>query len=720
MSGINSLVAMKHSASFGAKESAWHGAIDPGAIDLENSVSLISEYVPEFDQKIARHDFGAITDSLMILFRDETVEEERSNALLKEFLALIIAYRDLGNPKEALHEMRRVWSVRQHRDLCLEILVLIVIILESGEEFAAFRSSVDNKLLSDKHILLLFAGGHQLINDIIPFAAMLSQVTPENLDGIPSFLSFRDKLAGILMDILKDLAEKTATATGNEKIAAFSHDLAAQRLAQRLISVVDINEFNHMLIALAFGPNVVMRVPTNIISNAIIDLSRQMPPDERSAVMLRLLVAIGEVEKADLLARQLENSAIALNPDYLKGIFKLSEFPGMAEWRPKAIARGQDFLASGGGNWHFQKSSVQAREVHARLLAINNAPDDDFRRANVLPRTVRPSTDAQEKGHLLVGLFGQARFPTYVLPALFAHIGKQVEPLVAQGWKISYAASSWDKIGQRAIHDHDAAYFIQERLPHEINHELTKLPISTVEHIRNILPDTVRACAENGAAVTAMSGEYLSEALGRHVHAEIGSDQRFMAEIGKSVSDSFHGDSNVVNQVRMWNRLAKLRGLAQSAAADAGREITHVLMARMDLLFLEDQLWPNMIAPGLASEPNFIFADHDPHANFIEGLGDRVMFCDMAGFHRVTDGERLIRHVLEGGEKYACYRQRFHAHSFLETILFESDVRITRVPWQNIRHEIYRGRLKLADVRESLRSDLSGNHGELWRFAHLV
>jgi len=684
-------------------------------------VSLISEYVPEFDQKIARNDLGAITDSLMVVFKDETVEAERSDALLKELLPLMITYRDLGKYKEALGEMRKVWSAKQHRDLCLEILVLIVIILEDKEEFANFRDAVDKKLLNDKHILLLFAGGHQLIKDIVPFAAMLSQVMPENLDGIPSFLNFRNKLVGILLDLLKDLAEKAAVATGSEKIAIFGHDLAAQRLAQRLSTVIDVNEFNQMLVALVFGPNVALRVPRNIISNAVIDLSVQMNPDERSAVMLRLLVALDEVEKADFLARRLETSAISCNPDYLKGTFKLSELPGMAEWRSKAIAQGRNFLGNGGaGDWRFQNNSVQAREVRARLMTIDNAPDDDFLRANVLPRTTRPSTAEQGQRHLLVGFFGQARFPSYVLPTLFAYIKKQVEPLVEQGWKVSPAVSTWDKVGQRAMYDHDAAHFIQERLPHEINHELTKLPIWTVGHIRNILPDTVRACAENGSAVTAMSSEYLSEAFGQHVYAEIGSDQTFMTEIGQSISDSFHGDSNVVNQARMWNRLSKLRGLAQEAAVDAGCEVTHVLMVRLDLLFLEDQLWQNMISPALKSDANFIFADHDPHANFIEGLGDRVMFCDVAGFHRVTDGERLIRHVLGGGEKYSCYRSRFHAHSFLETILFESDIKITRVTWQNIKHEIYRGRLTLADLRESLRIDLSGGHGELWRFAHLV
>ncbi|MBB4007827.1 hypothetical protein [Allorhizobium taibaishanense] len=651
---------------------------------------------------------------LQIIDRKERPASEITD-LIRELVAAAVRVRDQGNYTTALKMMDTIWRKRTETFLCIEILVICVNIIKDFKYFLEFEKTIPSEYQDNPHISLFLAGGAFLAGDLQRTAGFLQRVPIESVRGIPSFSAFRQQLVFNLSGSIADLLKHLESAANEEHFREMARDLEINRYVTYLRSIEAFPAFEFALVSGILYPAADVKIPTALIADIAIEFRRQLPADERNVVLFRLLVAFKITEAADAYAKVMLDSKFVNNADFVKQLFKLSELDGMARWRTIAIALGQDLLGVDLAefNWRHPNAGVQHKELSARILSLKGAGENEFHHLNLLPKG-RTLFEVQRapKEHVFIGMFGQCRFSNHVFPTLMDKLATDIEPLREEGMTFSYGIATWDRGGSRGLFDTDSVHFLLQHLPFELHDGVMQLNCKSVGDVKRYLPNLVSFCAGLAASESDVTVDYLRDNLLPEFMTDIWTDVEFMSSIGQRVADRFGGNSHLVNQARMWNRIAALRALADKTESEKALPITRYLLLRSDLVFSGASLLSNLLKLAESTRPNFLMGDHDPHANFIEGLGDRIMLCDRQAFGRITAGQQLFLKVVDDASMES-YISRCHAHQFLETILFEQDTQLIRLPWEETRHEIYRGRLTMEQVQPYLLRDISSGNKSL-------
>lgn len=663
----------------------------------------------EIKKRIEAQQYVEAADYLLDIIEIANHDATEITELVRAYVSSAVCVRDQGNYVDSLKMMESIWNNHKEFFLCLEILVISVHLIKDGERFRVFEKTIPREYQSHPHILLFIAGGSFLTGDLMRAADLLQRVSPESVHDIPSFDAFRRQLIFNLNGAASDLLINVSAAARDERVHYIARDLQIKRYVTFLKGIDSFAAFEFALISGILYPAADVKIPTDLISDIVLEFQRQIPEDERNVVLFRLLVAFKFVEPADSLAKILLDTKFVHNPDFIKQLFKLSELNGMAKWRLVAIATGQDLLELNLDefNWRHPNANVQHKELSARMLSLRGAGEEEFKKLHLLPKGGYSfHVGRADREHVFIGMFGQCRFSNYIFPRLAQKLNEETWPLRQDGVAFSYGIATWDRGGSRGLFDTDSVHFLLQHLPVELHESVMRLNCKSVADVKRHLPNLVKFCASHADLDSHITADYLTSSLWPEIEADIWSDTDFMSSIGQRVANKFEGNFHLVNQARMWNRISALRALAERAESEKGLPITRYLLLRSDLVINGASLISNLLSLAKRCGTNFLMGDNDPHANFIEGLGDRIMFCDRQAFSRITSGQDLFLNVIDDDGSMKPYLSRCHAHQFLETILFEQDTRLNRLPWELTKHEIYRGRLTMEQVKPHLDDDL--------------
>ncbi|MGV1896709.1 hypothetical protein GOZ84_11105 [Agrobacterium vitis] len=679
-------------------------------------MELIADDILEIRKRVDGKQYVEASDYLLRIIDLGRLSDSDTATLVREFVASAVRVRDQGNYLDSLRMMEAIWKKRPERILCLEILIISVNIIKDAAHFLAFEKTVPLEYKSDPHIALFIAGGALLSGNLPRTGDFLRRVGLDSVRNIPSFFVFRQQLVFKLSGAICELLEQVSAAEDNSHVHDMSRELQISRFVTYLTGIEDFPAFEFALVSGLLYPAADVKIPIAFIADIAFEFSRRVPDDERNVTLFRLLVAFKTIEPANSLAKLLIESRFVTNPDFVKQLFKLSELDGMVKWRPIAIALAQDLVGSDNSqfNWRHPNTDVQYRELSARILSLNGASENEFQRLNLLPRERTAfQVERNDKEHIFIGMFGQCRFSNHVFPMLIDKLSSETKALKEKGTIFSYGISTWDRGGSRGLFDTDSVHFLLQHLPFDLHDGVMQLNCKSVGDVKRHLPNVVNFCSSLAASASDITVDYLKSYLSPDFETDIWNDTKFMSSIGQRVADKFGGNFHLVNQARMWNRIAALRALAEKAEREKALPITRYVLLRSDLVFSGTSLLANLINLSTPGRNNFLMGDHDPHANFIEGLGDRIMFCDKQAFARITSGQELFLNVIDAPGSMKPYISRCHAHQFLETILFEQDTRLIRMPWEETRHEIYRGRLTMQQVLPHLVLDLNSDSKSL-------
>ena len=354
----------------------------------------------------------------------------------------------------------------------------------------------------------------------------------------------------------------------------------------------------------------------------------------------------------------------------------------------------------------------QARKLLARDAALGerSAPPG----LHALPITLPPAARGRGQPlHVFVGVFGQLRYPEVALPRLQRRLEAD---LVQLGATISYGLSTWTQQGRRHLSDLDPAGLALARLPESLARPLSLLSHASVSELARDLPALVAALRAEPTQGLAISHERLRRDIGWSGRTALETEAAFQEVDGAALEARFGANVPILNQGRMWSRLAALGPLSDEAAADVGRGVDAYLFIRADLHVLSGDFSPAISR--LLASPNDrdLVVDHDGWAAFIEGMGDRYVICRPDSAARLFDGRRVLLDVIgSGGSISPDYLREMEGHTFLSTLMFENGGSAIQLFRDELDFEIDRGRLSGRDLALALRSDLQTSPSEAVR-----
>lgn len=624
-----------------------------------------------------------------------------ASALIRIALNAIVQVRDKGNAPKALDTLLALWRTYKSHDICVELLVILTVVRPSADGFNHLAKDIPAHIRENGRIQLLLANGYSNERNVVLAAEHLRNARFADISDVPSFVALRKTLIARIIDTAATVIGAMADQCDIPGLADQSRNLAAASVVQRLKDLSP-TEFDWQLRNIAFIGPASERQPLEVIARAIEILSECTTP-ENLVVALRMLVSIRFHEQANALAERLYNiEAIRQHPGFVKSIVKLDELVPSELWTQRAMECSEAIATGKAPEWEGPRVHLQRPEVIGRFAQATYQPT--LAKAHkTLPPTVKNTHSGEGVSHLFVGIFGQLRFPNAVLPTLNTYLNHPADR--PSDCPVSFGISTWDKVGHRMVATDDPIVFVLDLLPGEIASAVNDIAPVAVKGARQILPRTVDRILDSQLSGDQVTAASISAIWGDNIAADISTDRKFMEEKGQFVAARCNNDPHFVNQARMWNRIAGLQNLLVEAEKSKGIPVSHAILLRSDLKFHHGSLVA-LVESVARMGSNCVFADHDPHANYIEGLGDRFMVADRTALDRILDAERLMQMAAAKGDTIdQTYIKRFAAHEFLDTILFEHGSRVVRVPSGEVGFEIFRGRWSVADLRQELLAD---------------
>ncbi len=657
--------------------------------------------------------FGSLDDAVQAFERLAASTADLSvpatcGGLVNRVVALAVCARDSGDTQYALKMMLRLWKVIKERNLCLEILVILVLMIRDSEQSLQFITTVPVQLQSDKHIRLLIGAAQEQAGNIYGLSDALSAISQDDVSQVPTFRILRFQLILSLTRRVCQLVAQLGVIVASGEIVKGTNLISQQIYGH----VSDHILRGHYLPEMVEGFlresvfTVSPLVSPSVLCAIIADGIDEYEP-EVQAIAMRFLVSFRDIERATACGRRLLATPIVSNPDFIKSLFHLGDITGDHQWRKhgEALSRAIDESnAAQGASWHQKRARQQFHEITARRLKHEGAPDLAFVEAGVLPSTRTSLPAATAAPHLFIGFFGQLRFPHIVLPCLRSYLENDLQGFRQAGGLVSVGMATWNVAGQRRFNDWDGAGFIFPHLPPEITNIIMRYPVNKINDVKCLLPNTADKVIEQALSVEGINVDVLRNICDDALLTSIESDEFYVKHAGAVISARCGGDRNLVNQGRMWNRIGALRNLVAEAEIRREAPVTHGLLIRPDLRLQSGSIC-SLLTKSLDREPNWLFADHDAHAAFIEGLGDRYILADRVALDRVLDGERLLLAAANKDGVDQSYALRFGAHQFLNTLLFEHGTQVTAISRDQIRFDLYRGEMSIDDLRDELVAD---------------
>jgi hypothetical protein len=619
-----------------------------------------------------------------------------------------VAYRDAGDVERAkalLEEI--VLEAPEHFGATLELLVIMTM-TDTADLPDWLVGQMPVELRSHPHIRLIIACNlirNRRTKDAIEWMA---GVTAESVASVPTFSSFRRnaliQLARQSFDLTKPLADVLPSPRMEEARTA----LAELFLQEAINSQDNADELFESLKLLTFLQPDCLHCRFDFFSGLLIRL-----PDHTPSVLLATAFAYSVSTRRWNEARLLLDR-ILCRPDHVQDpVFAraLVTFATEGDRNLLPVAtRVLDECSAWLGTNDLPAGSraiayLNGLEVRARQFRQEIRPASVFAEIGALAPTyrARPAADGL---HIYSGFFGQLRFGKYLLGPISAYLETELACLANMGARLSQGVSTWESVGQRELQEEDGYPFLDCLIPEVIAQQLSDRRLAIVREAMPLIPNIARTILQESREIETIDQQSLLSVCRAETQVDVASDGHFMSDLGNRLVETLGDFTSLLNQGRMWNRIAAHRQLVEKAEQAAGRPVTHVVMMRSDLTNLSGPLGRYLRDRILSGGTNWAMFDHDSHATYIDGVGDRFMLMDREAFERLLDGYDLLKSIVaEGTCVDPAYRVRYSAHAHLRTVMFEHGTEVHEILRSSIGFDIFRGRRTIAHLAEEIAND---------------
>lgn len=352
------------------------------------------------------------------------------------------------------------------------------------------------------------------------------------------------------------------------------------------------------------------------------------------------------------------------------------------------------------------KDGALEREVLARftppaqaaspLEAAQIAEVEGRRRARKLDRPLR----------IFVGLFGQMREPEAVLPQSIEAVRAAFADTGHGPVELHFALSTWPRTGGRGLTLDDATGFFAQAAPLEARPLLTSRNGATGHALAARMPHLVSTLVDHSTRRSARdtTPEELAGYLPQGARVVTTPEAEVEAPVRPGLARIGRENSATMNQFKMWSRIAALGDALKAHEAEQGRPMDLCLLMRCDLARVKGSLTEAAARAASPWDASTVFYDYDPHAEFIEGAGDRYMLGARDAMASLMGG---YDHYLAAvrAEPLDPLASRLTAHECVQSLIVLHG--LTPFPVWALGYELHRGTPPAARVAEALAADLA-------------
>lgn len=350
------------------------------------------------------------------------------------------------------------------------------------------------------------------------------------------------------------------------------------------------------------------------------------------------------------------------------------------------------------------KDGALEREILCRFTPANDYLTglEAAQAAEIFAR--RKALGLEEPLEIFVGFFGQMREPEAVLPLAVTAIQDAFsEPRYGHA-NLHFALSTWPRTGGRAISLDDATGFFAQAAPSEVRGLLTSRFGASGHGLATRLPNLVTALIDHSVRKSAREAS-LSELLSYLPSGAIvttNPEAQIEQEVRRSLARIGRNHPATINQLKMWSRIGALREPLLAHETRLGRPVDVCLLIRCDLANVKGSLGELAARAASPYEETSIFYDYDPHAEFIDGSGDRYMLGSRQSIEPLLGGYAHYLDVVQT-EPTGPLSERIEAHSGVQSLIVLNG--LTPSPVWALGYELHRGAPSAASLATALKAD---------------
>ncbi len=333
-------------------------------------------------------------------------------------------------------------------------------------------------------------------------------------------------------------------------------------------------------------------------------------------------------------------------------------------------------------------------------------------RLTFLSQAKRVAPERGPRKHLFIGLFGQMRAPNEALPPQLKYLRKDLESWLAEGNLVSFGVATWKETGAKTIEPGNSYSQFGPRLPSELADVVTAAEFGNFADFSRRFPKTSDKIMAMSRQYQEIDAAYINQKFdeasfdSETLFIDLCSEANFMAELGLKMEAAFGNYGMVLNQGRMFHRIAAFAGLSAQAQAKFGVPVSHYALIRPDVIFTSGSIVDVVRRASESGQERTVFCDLDTAAQYVDGMGDRYFIGQPRPIMRLFETARIIAEMLEP-DFWPTYKHRIIWHTLPRTILYESDCMARPIP-PGPGFYFHRARYDLAEVAAELSQDLAG------------
>lgn len=318
--------------------------------------------------------------------------------------------------------------------------------------------------------------------------------------------------------------------------------------------------------------------------------------------------------------------------------------------------------------------------------------------------------------HLFVGIFGKIRLLEDNLSSVFDYIERDTRAWREAGNFVSVGVSTWDQAGGKTVElSHPVVGFVHA-LPEPVGRIFDDLDIHTLSEWQSRLPHTVQVIQNLFKGNQQVTDAYVKEiaqqkGLVGNVFTDISTEEIFANELGNEFLEYFGESSKgaLLNQARMWNRIAGVRNTVAQATQAVGVPVGKMILMRPDMDFHGGSISELCVNVSQQREGRLVVCDTDYGAHWLTGVGDRYFVGNGRAVSRLFDAPDLLRQIMRDPMLKTLYRSRPLYHRFARTVMYESpydlkwskDIKVSfmrmQASWKEIRNAFLKDCFSLND-----------------------
>lgn len=595
-----------------------------------------------------------------------------SATLLDRLRWLLVSHRDRGSIEEAfaaLESAQRLWP-----DEAVFLIELLVIARAHGGRYreavlALIVSVADGvKLVPEVDLLLSLDAAESGNIDLARDGFIRLSTDPS--DRIRHYLDFYTPLASI---ILRNMGSESG-----DGVADISNEI--EIYLSHFYGVFDrFSSIETVLRGVVFFNSMGLPSPSVLSIRALERISDRLTPEGRASLIF-LLVAFHQYDGAkshideglgreDFVAsaafmKAASSCALALRDPVLERRI-------LAQW----VSRGADEVRS--------LSAVRSRELSARAAAVS----------------------ADRPLRVFVGLFGQFRSSDSISDTL-SRVAADITATFPGAISLHYGFATWRQSGARRLVGTDSTEFFRQLLPRNAQHLLKPRHGHTGNEVARVFPSLIASMLDYFASASdrAVDADQLVGLFPGPVTVLVDDEEDVEVEARHAAASRGVDQVPHVNQFKMWSRIARLRDALVAQEAEAGGGFDACLLMRNDLIYSGGDFSSLICRVASRYEDDRVFCDHDPHAEYIEGLGDRYIVAAPAAADRIFGGYDDHIRALSAEDYGPAVISRLAGHEMISKILFESG--FSASPVYHVRYSLNRGVFPPGTLLECLAQDL--------------